>query len=323
MVVGAQDRDILEEQGVEAVGEGEVVVGPQRALAQVGKGGAGHAADRAGQPDLPAQHVESGLGLGLVAAQTLPQGVEPGPPFGVGRGVPRRGRGEGVDAPVPRACDLDPLAAGLDKVDEGDEELAVDPVQIQVLRPAVRGDGQHHLVLEQGLEQATEDQGIGDIGDLKLVKAQQPRFGGDQDGDRSDRIIALPLAEGGLARPLVALAPAADQAMDARQEGVEVGALLPGLLHLGEEQVHQHGLAASGRAVEIDAAHLGHPAEQAAPAQVLLQPGEGLEGRVLTRIGLEDAVFQLFRVGAFDTGSHGSRLAGARGTEKRLRGAGE
>ena len=88
-------------------------------------------------------------------------------------------------------------------------------------------------------------------------------------------------SEHGLARLPVALAPLADQVVDAGHEGVEMGAGLPLFRCVGEEEVHQDGLAATGRSPEVEALYLRRPAEHssewAALAEVLLQPGQGLD----------------------------------------------
>jgi hypothetical protein len=88
-------------------------------------------------------------------------GREPGP-----------GRAQAIEAIVVAARDADHLHSGLEKVDEGQEKLAVDAVPVERIRRAVGGGDERHATGEQGLEQAAQDHGVGDVGDLELVEAE-------------------------------------------------------------------------------------------------------------------------------------------------------
>jgi len=59
----------------------------------------------------------------------------------------------------------------LDGGDEGQEELAVDPVLVEIVRRPVRRGHQHHSGGEQMVDQPAQHHGVAHIGDLQLVKA--------------------------------------------------------------------------------------------------------------------------------------------------------
>jgi hypothetical protein len=121
------------------------------------------------------------------------------------------------------------------------------------------------------------------------------------------------LAEAGLARRRVALAPGVDQAVDLAHEDVEVGAaLLLGRRGL-EEEVHQHRLAAADRPHEVDAARafLLAFSEQALQAaicrlggEVPLQAHQGVQRRALGRVGPDRALAEARVVGGFEGWGH-------------------
>ncbi len=123
---------------------------------------------------------------------------------------------------VARPRHLDHPHLLLQEGDERHEELAVQPALVKVVRRAVGGGHQHHPPLEQRLEQPAQDHGVGRIGHLQLVEAQQARLGGDQAGDRPDRVVAAVGPEPRLALGGAPPAPGVDQAVDLGHEGVEV-----------------------------------------------------------------------------------------------------
>ena len=303
MVVGrTQDRHILQEEGVEPLGDGQIVLRPQRPGAQVVEGRPRHRPHGPLHHHVAPQHGQVRRFFRLAPLQFPPQVLERRAV--VGR-VPDLGRGHPVQPPVARPGRLHHHAALADDVDEGGEQLAIDAVLVEVFRRAVRSDGQHHPVLEQGLEQPPQDHGVGDIRHLQLVETQQPGFGGDQFGDRRDGVVALMRAEHGLAGLRIPLAPLFDQVVDAGHEGVEVRPRLSRLGRRRIEQVHQHRLAPSRRPVEINAPHLRRLAEQAAFGQIDLQPLQRGDDVLLRRIGRQNALFHADVVGVADTGGHG------------------
>ena len=94
---------------------------------------------------------------------------------------------------------------------------------------------------EQRLEQAAQDQGVGDVSDLELVEAEQRRLGGDLVGERRDRVA------------LMFPAPRVDAGVALLHERVEMDAAFAGDLGSAEEQVHQHGFPAADLADEVQA----------------------------------------------------------------------
>src|SRR3546814_3721394 len=76
--------------------------------------------------------------------------------------------------------DVEPL---LQKFDEGEEAIALQPAFIELVGRPVGGGDHYHPALEQRLEQPAEQHGVGDVGDLELVEAQQPGVGGDHVGN--------------------------------------------------------------------------------------------------------------------------------------------
>ena len=96
-------------------------------------------------------------------------------------------------------------------------------------------------------EQPAEDHGVGDIGDVEFVEAQQPRLLGQLLGDEMDRIFALVFAGFHL------LPDGMDALMHVEHEFVEMGAALALDRRGLEEKIHQHGLAAPDLAVNVEA----------------------------------------------------------------------
>src|SRR5690606_16619073 len=70
-----------------------------------------------------------------------------------------------------------------------------------------------------------------------------------------------------------------------------------------------HGLAASGRTPDVDAAHGRLGSEQALFRQVVLQPFKRADQGGLGRLGRDHAFFHADVVGVADTGGHGQQIA--------------
>ena len=105
-------------------------------------------------------------------------------------------------------------------------------------------------------KQTPDDHGIGNIGNLHFIEAQQPGFLGKLIGD---------LADGSLLRPGL---------VDNLHEGMEMQALFGPTFDVFKEQIHQHGFAAPDIAMNIEA--LGHWlwfTEQAKEAAVFQRRG--------------------------------------------------
>ena len=98
---------------------------------------------------------------------------------------------EAFEPVVGRAVDRNDQHFPLDQRDERQEQLAVDPVLVEVAGRPVRRRHDLHPALEQFAEQARQDHRIGRIGDLHLIEREQPRFIGDLFRDGFDRIAFL------------------------------------------------------------------------------------------------------------------------------------
>ena len=146
----------------------------------------------------------------------------------------------------------------LEHGDERQEELAVEAVEVEFVGRAVGGRHQRDAALEEGLEQAPENHGVGDVGDLELVETQQPRLARQEPGHGADGVIAVGLppqrqAETRTAFGRIAAAPDGDEGVDLAHEGVEMDPALGRERRGVEEYVHEHGLPATHRTPQIDA----------------------------------------------------------------------
>ena len=112
----------------------------------------------------------------------------------VGRHVPDRLAGELLQPEIGARGKPHDLHVLLDQRDERQEQRAVEPVLVELVRRHVGGRDHHDAELEQAREQPAEDHGVGNVGDVKFVKAQQPGFVGDRRGGEPDRILVADLA---------------------------------------------------------------------------------------------------------------------------------
>ena len=157
------------------------------------------------------------------------------------RHVPDLDAGETVEPIVGRAIDLDDQHSALDQLDERDEQLAVQPVLVEVAGRPVRGGDDLHAFLDQLAEQPRQDHRVGRVRDLHLVEAQQLGLGGDLFRDRLDRIAFL------------ALASFAQTPMRLEHELVKMDPALRVNVDMLEREVHQHRLAAADATPEVNA----------------------------------------------------------------------
>src|SRR5438093_5981619 len=94
-------------------------------------------------------------------------------------------------------------------------------------------------MIEQPREQAAQDHGVRDIGDVELVKAKKPHLVGDVRGGEPDWIVISD-------RTAFELLPESmDALVHVGHELVEVHPALADHRTSLEEQVHQHGLPAA------------------------------------------------------------------------------
>jgi hypothetical protein len=146
-----------------------------------------------------------------------------------------------VLAPVGGAFEFHDLHPGPQKRDEGQEQLAVQPVLVEVFGRPVGGGDDQHAPFHQPLEQAADDHRVRNVGHLKLVEAEEPQIGQQRVGHGGERILH-PLPARGMQARLHLL-----------HEGMEMDAALGRRVGGGVEKVHQHGLSPPDAAPEVEA----------------------------------------------------------------------
>ncbi len=190
--------------------------------------------------------------------------------------------------------------------DEGQEQRAVEAAFIEVLRRHVRGRDHHDAELEQLLEQPAEDHGVGDVGDVELVEAQQPGLLVQGVRDDGDGVAFLDAAL------LHVVAHGEDALVHVGHEFVEMGAALAlPHRHGFKEQVDQHGLAAADRAVDVEAADFrdGVVAAGEQPAERRGLAGETANGEALLQLRERGHHLGLARIGHDVAGCHARDIA--------------
>ena len=146
------------------------------------------------------------------------------------------------DAPsVVRALpDGDHVKALLEQCDGRQDPAAVQAIRVQIVGFEIGRRDKTDPLLEQGAEQAVQDHGVGDVGHMELVEADQPVLARHLPGEHVQRVDRA-LQQGQLAVHLP-------------HELVEMQARLA--LHGDgpEEAVHQETLAAAHATVHVHAA---------------------------------------------------------------------
>ena len=182
----------------------------------------------------------------MAAGEPPPGVVKRGVRRGVGRHVPDRQAGELFQTKIGARIEPHHVHVLFQHVDERHEQRAVQAVLVEILRRHVRGRHHHDAALEQLREQPSEDHGVGDVGDVEFVEAEQPSLLGKLVGDVPDRILACVLAE------FHFLAEGVDALVHVEHEFVKMRAALARDRARLEEKIHQHGLAASDVAVDVE-----------------------------------------------------------------------
>ncbi len=95
--------------------------------------------------------------------------------------------GELLQPEVGARFELHDVDVLLQQRDERQEQRAVEPVGVKLGRRHIGGRDQHHAQFEQPREQPAEDHGVGDVGDVEFVEAEQPGLAGDLLGGKPDR----------------------------------------------------------------------------------------------------------------------------------------
>ena len=113
-------------------------------------------------------------------------------------------------------------------------------VGVQPIGMKVRCGDDAHAVIEQRLEQAVQDHRVGDVGDMKLVEADQPKAFGHALAEHLERVnCAVHVGE---------------FAVHLAHEFMKVQARLAFERHRVEKAIHQKALAAPHPTVHVDAA---------------------------------------------------------------------
>ncbi len=284
------------------VGDLQVVDGAQGLFAHVRKAGEGDPVRGQTHMD-PAPHDLDVLGRGLDAAGEPPEVLHQ---FLVGvlvhRGQVDLHAAHGLQPVVVVAGKLVDVELFLEHVDERQEQFTLQAVLVEIAGMAVGGGHHHHAEVEHRLEQTPQDHGVGDVQDLELVEAQQPGVPGDPRRQLRHHVFGESPA---------LLAELVEAAVHHAHEFVEMGAPLVLHRHALEEQVHEHGLAASHRAVDVDAlGRIRAPASQAeAFLPALLAHGGGVVVQAVAQrlqlfhrqfLGGIRAEFPLFQHGAIE-----------------------
>ncbi len=183
----------------------------------------------------------------VVAAGEPPPGVvERGVRCCIGRHVPDRQAGEFFQPEIGARIEPHDVHVLFEHVDERHEQRAVQAVLVELVGRDVRGRDHHDAALEQLREQPAEDHGVGNVGDMEFVEAQQPGLLGKFGGDKPDRIVAGVLAE------LHLLPERVNALVHVEHEFVKMRAALARHRARLEEQIHQHRLAAPDVAVDVE-----------------------------------------------------------------------
>jgi len=112
----------------------------------------------------------------------------------IGGNVPHRRAAELFQPEIGAGIKLHDLHVLLDERDERQEQRTIEAVLVKLARRHVRCRDHHHTKLKQALEQPAKNHGVGDVGDVELVEAKQPRLLCDRSGGEGDRILAADFA---------------------------------------------------------------------------------------------------------------------------------
>gem|GEM_PF-3560112 len=157
-----------------------------------------------------------------------------------------------------------------DGIDGRQKTFAIEAIGVQLLRWLVGGGDDYHAVLEEHLEQPTEDDRVADVADEQLVEAQHANFLRKPFRQRLQRISrAIELVQ-----PNMYPAHEVVKVLAARRHG-----------NAGVEDVHQPGLTTADRAPQVD------PGRRAVSATQRLVAGfEQLRGALLRGIRYESTL---------------------------------
>ncbi len=241
-------RHVGQQHGMELAGDLQVVVLRARAAAQGTEVEPHHAAGTAPRGDLARLDVQHRVVVARVGGQASEGVVHGGIGLGAERAVVELHLLQRAAAVVGAMVDVDDLHARVQQLDGGQDAVAVQAAGVEVVRLEVAGGDEAHAVVEQRQQQPVQDHGVGDVGDVELVEADQ-----------------LELARHALAQ-LVQRVDGALQggqlAVHLAHELVKVQPRLAADRHGVVEAVHQKALAAADAAVHVDALGNGRVADE-------------------------------------------------------------
>ena len=76
-------------------------------------------------------------------------------------------------AVIGAVVDIDDVQFFVQQIDRRQDAVAVHATRVQIVGLEVGGRDKAHAVVKQGVEQAVQDHGIGDVGHMELVKTNQ------------------------------------------------------------------------------------------------------------------------------------------------------
>ena len=167
-------RNAIDHDGVVVVRESEIVGRRKRLLAQIGEEEPRHAMRRARHVQDAALDRNVARPADRVAGQLDPGRVERGVGSRVGGHQPHPDAGELLEPEVGARIEPQHVHVLRDLGDEGQEQRPVQPALVEIVRRDVGGRHHDGAELEQPGEQPPQDHRVGDVGDVKLVEAQQP-----------------------------------------------------------------------------------------------------------------------------------------------------
>src|SRR5690349_6453400 len=183
--------------------------------------------------------------------------------------------GECAQPIVGVTIELDHLEVLLDQLDGGYELRTLEAMLVELIGVLIGGRDQRDAAGEQPFEQTAHQHGVTDIGDVKLVEAQEPYVARDASGDDAQRIfLTLQLAQA---------------MMNRLHEAMEMNALLARDGRHAKELVHQKALAAPDRAPKVDAAYRSSSHQALQPCrrrvrEILVQTLQGVQSTLLCAV---------------------------------------
>ncbi len=303
----AETGNVVDHQRIVAMREAQIVARAERGVAEGREIEARGPHRSGGNGDFAPERNDRLRGRLGAAGELLPEPIHGALGF---RTVPKAEHRLARELQLPvvcRAVEAHDLDLRFEQRDERQEELPVEAVAIELVGRGVRGGNEGHAAGKQFFEQPAEEHRVGDVLDLELVEAEEPRGCEDRLDDRGHRVVVLAFRGG---------AERCDPGMELVHELVEMRAALLRDRDGGIKEVHQHGLAAPDGADEVGAANrFGTMKEAMRLIQAIRDPVEDFGGGRLQRIGGQRAATGEVGKGGRDgggTAGHGPAFSRAR-----------